>query len=84
MEFIWADYFRILIKAKDMKLKFNAAVKKALKLAVEPAVAELLGCISLSALIYVRATFSAKSELRSAPKACLRDSCFSNALFSAI
>jgi hypothetical protein len=48
MEFLWADYFRSLIKAKDLRSNFKAAVKKALKLAADSAATELPGYISLS------------------------------------
>jgi hypothetical protein len=48
MEFIWADYFRPLIKAKALKSNFKAAVKKAMKFAADPAAAELPGYVSLS------------------------------------
>jgi hypothetical protein len=48
MEFIWADYFRPLIKPKDLKSDFKAAVKRALKLGAADAAAELPGYISRS------------------------------------
>ncbi len=43
MEFSWANYFRSLIKLKELKSDFNGAVRKAVQLASQPDAAKLPG-----------------------------------------
>lgn len=46
MEFAWADYFRPLIKPKQLQTDFNGSVKKAMLLAKAPEAAHLPGFIT--------------------------------------
>jgi hypothetical protein len=47
MEFVWADYFRPLIKLKTLVADFNGSTKKAMTLACAPAAAKLPGYKSM-------------------------------------